>query len=127
MVQVHPAGFAPGEPAPALVAFAGRAAQRRVRTATPSSKVEEPAGTVVQHPAQRRGAGDHLRGGNGDGRAVLDVAARRVGGMARRLRAGAGRLRGNVSGISGRAGGGDGIGADVTMTWYTSGSSAPAT
>src|SRR5580704_12573569 len=91
VVQVDPAGLAAREPAPAFVAFAGRPPQRRVRTTAPSPQVEQPTGTVVQHPAQRRGAGDYLRGGDRDGRAVLDMATRRVGGVPRRLRRGAGR------------------------------------
>src|SRR5580704_8777009 len=98
VVQVDPAGLAAREPAPARVAFAGRAAQRRVRAAPPAAQIQEVAGAVVQHPADGGAAGQHAGGADADRRAVLDVAAGRVSGVARGLAlpGGPGRFRGDV-------------------------------
>jgi hypothetical protein len=66
---------------------------------------------VVPHPAQHGGAGEHLRGGYADRRAVLDMAPRRVRRMSRHrpgrrlvwFLAGGWRLRGDVSASCGGA------------------------
>ena len=120
VVQVGPAGLTAREPAPAGVPFAGRAAQRRVGAAPPPAQVQDVPGAVVQHPAPPGRAPGQLRGAHRDGRAVLDVAPRRV---SRVTRGGPGRRGGRgvsaetpaapPAGPAGRAGGGDGAGADV--------------
>jgi hypothetical protein len=92
VVQVHPAGLAAGEPAPAVIALAGGAADRGVRLAAAGAQGEHRAAAVVAHPGQGGSAGEHLRGGDADGRAVLDVAPGGVRGVAWDRR----RFRGNV-------------------------------
>ena len=78
VVQVGPAGLAAGEPAPAVVPFAGGAADRGAGAAAAPAQGQHRAGVAVGHPGQRGGAGDHLRGGHADRRAVLDMAPGRV-------------------------------------------------
>jgi hypothetical protein len=72
----------------------------------PPADVEQVAVVIVQHPGDRRVAGEGLRGGGADSRAVVEVAASRVRGAgkpagragdAARRRA-CGRFRGNVGG-----------------------------
>src|ERR1700748_3586177 len=78
VVQVGPAGLAARVPAPAVVPFAGGAAGGGAGAAPPAAQGQDRAGVPVPHPGQRRGAGDHLRGGHADGRAVFDMAPGRV-------------------------------------------------
>ena len=78
VVQVGPAGLAAREPAPAPVPFPGGAADRGAGAAPAPAQGQHGAGVAVGHPGQRRGAGEHLRGGHADRRAVLDMAPGRV-------------------------------------------------
>jgi len=120
VVQVGAAGFAAGVAAAAVVALAGGAAQRGGRAAAAPAEVQDGAVAVVPHPAQGRGAGDHLRGADADRGTVLDVAAGRVRWVTR-YPGGRGRFRGDVgrdfvlraAGAAGLPGGGQGVGADV--------------
>src|SRR5689334_25195435 len=98
VVQVDYAGFTAREPAPAAIAFPSRLAQRLVRAAPPTAQVQDPAAVVVDHPGQRGSAGEHLRGGDADRRAVLDVAPGRIGriGQVNGGRRRRGRFRGNA-------------------------------
>ena len=106
VVQVGPAGLAPGEPAPAVVPLAGGAVLGGAGAAAAPAQGQHRAIAIVPHPGQRGAAADHLRGADADGRAVLDVAPRRV----RRVVGGGGaRFRGN----GGWLGSTDGAGADV--------------
>ena len=96
VVQVGPAGLAAREPAPALVAFPGGAADRRAGPTTAPAQRQHRAGVAVGHPGQRRGAGEHLRGGHADRRAVLDVAPGRIRRITGHPRRGGRRSRGNA-------------------------------
>jgi hypothetical protein len=55
-----------------------------------AAPVEQGAVVVMQHPGHRRVAGEGLRGGGADGRALVEVAARRVRGVGGRPTGGAG-------------------------------------
>ena len=101
VVQVGPAGLAAREPAPAAVPFPGGAADRGAGAAAAPAQGQDRAGVAVGHPGQRRGAGEHLRGGHADRRAVLDVAPGRVRRVTGDPRRGGGRFRGNA-GVRGR-------------------------
>ena len=101
VVQVGPAGLAAGEPAPAAVAFPGGAADRGAGPAAAPAQGQDGAGVAVGHPGQGGGAGEHLRGGHADRRAVLDVAPGRVGRVAGDPGRGGRRFRGNA-GVRGR-------------------------
>ena len=101
VVQVDPAGLAAGVPAPAVVAFAGGAADRGAGPAPAAAQGQDRAGAGVGHPGQRGGAADHLRGGHADRRAVLDVAPGRIGRVTRDPRPGR-RFRGNAGDLCGR-------------------------
>jgi hypothetical protein len=92
---------------------------------TAPADVEQVAVVIVQHPGDRRVAGEGLRGGGADGRAILEVAASRVCGVGKpagraadvaRRRA-CGRFRGNAGLPCGRVTavrpGGEGFRADV--------------
>ena len=74
VVQVGPAGLAPREPAPAAVPLAGGAADRELGLPAAPAQGQHRACVAVGHPGQRRGAGEHLRGGHADRRAVLDMS-----------------------------------------------------
>ena len=102
VVQVGPAGLAPREPAPAVVPFPGGAADRGAGAAAAPAQGQHRAGVAVGHPRQRGGAGDHLRGGHADRRAVLDMAPGRVRRVTRDPRRGRGRFRGNAGRVRGR-------------------------
>src|SRR6185312_5813780 len=95
VVQVGPAGLAARVPAPAVVPFAGGAADRGAGAAPAAAQGQDRAGVAVGHPGQGGGAGEHLRGGHADGRAVLDVASGRIRGRGR-FRGNAGRVRSRV-------------------------------
>ena len=95
VVQVDPAGLAPREPAPAVIPLPRRATDRRAGTAPPAAQGQHGAGVPVGHPRQRGGAGDHLRGGHADGRAVLHVAPGRIRRITRNPHPGR-RFRGNA-------------------------------
>src|ERR1700723_3546018 len=79
-MQVGTPGVAARKPAPVLVPIGDGAALRRGRLAVAAADVEQGAVVVVEHPADRRGAGDPLGGGGADGGAVFEVAAARGGG-----------------------------------------------
>ena len=83
VVDVGAAGVAAGVLAAAVVAFADGAAQRGGGAAVPPAGVEQGAVVVVQHPGHGGVAGDGAGGGGADGRAVVEVAAPRVRGVAR--------------------------------------------
>ena len=68
---------------------------------------------AVGHPRQGGGAGEHLRGGHADRRAVLDVAPGRVGRVTGDPGRGCRRFRGNAGGGSRGGGSGEDIGAGV--------------
>src|SRR6202030_1421918 len=97
VVQVDPAGLTAREPAAAVVAFAGGPAQRGAGSPAAPPEVQDRPVVVVDHPAQRGGAGDHLGGADADRGTVLDVAAGRVGGVT-----GCGRPGRRRSGNAGR-------------------------
>ena len=113
VVQVGPAGLAAREPAPAAVPFPGGAADRGAGPAPPPAQGQDGAGVAVGHPGQRRGAGDHLRGGHADRRAVLDVAPGRIRRIARDPGRGRRRFRGNVGGGGSGEDGGAGVHHDL--------------
>jgi hypothetical protein len=101
-----------------LVAFPGSLAQRGAGTAALAAQVQDRSISTMEHPGQRRGAGEHLGGGDADRLAVLDVAPARISWITRRggHRAGAGRFRGNARRGGTRLGtrrGGDDVAADV--------------
>src|SRR6185312_16614647 len=100
VVQVGPAGLAARVPAPAVVPFAGGAADGGAGAAPPAAQGQDRAGVPVGHPRQGRGAGDHLRGGHADRRAILHVAPGRgrFRGNARRVRS-RGRRAGEHAGV----------------------------
>ena len=115
VVQVHPAGLAARVPAPAVVPFAGGAADRGAGPAAAPAQGQDLAGVAVGHPGQRGGAGEHLGGGHADRRAVFDVAAGRVRRVPGDPRRGRRRFRGNA-GLRGRGRGrrpGEDAGAGV--------------
>src|SRR6185437_15626113 len=133
VVQVDPAGLAARVPAPAVVPFAGGAADRGAGAAPAAAQGQDRAGVAVGHPGQRRGAGDHLRGGHADRRAVLQEAPGRVRRITRnphpgrRFRGNAGRGRRLTEPTAGAVGSVSTLVPAWTTTWYTSASSAPAT
>ena len=112
VVQVGPAGLTAREPAPAAVPLPGGAADRRAGAAPAPAQGQHRAGVAVGHPGQRRGAGEHLRGGHADRRAVLDVAPGRVRRVTRDPRPGR-RFRGNAGLRGGGRRPGEHVGAGV--------------
>ena len=113
VVQVGPAGLAAREPAPAVVPFPGGAADRGAGAAPPPAQGQHGAGVAVGHPGQRRGAGEHLRGGHADRRAVLDMAPGRVRRVTGDPRRGRRRFRGNAGAAAGAGRPGEHVGAGV--------------
>ncbi len=79
-----------------LVPFPGRAAQRHGRAPPSASQVEHAAVAVVEHTAERGGAGDHLGGVDADCGSVVYAAPRRVGGLAWHRPRGGRRFRGTA-------------------------------
>ena len=70
--------------------------------APPPAQGQDLAGVAVGHPRQGGGAGEHLRGGHADRRAVPDVAPGRVGRVTGDPGRGGRRFRGNA-GVRGRS------------------------
>ena len=95
VVQVDPAGLTAREPAPAAVPLAGGAADRGAGPAAAPAQGQHGAAVAVGHPGQRGAAAEHLRGGDADRRAVLDVAPGRIRRITGNPR-GRGRFRGNA-------------------------------
>src|SRR5580700_4619958 len=109
-MDVGAPGVAAGELAAALVAFADGAAQRRGGQAVPPADVEQVAVVIVQHPGDRRVTGEGLRGGGADSRAVVEVAASRVRGLASRQAGLATPRAGGPADVSAETSAGAGVG-----------------